>query len=286
MRLSIVDKKGANLAVDNKTLKVDDQKIPLRLVDTLIIANNNKIETKELIKITKEDISLLLLSYDHKDAALITPAQGRNAELKLAQYKALRYHLPIAKMLIERKIRSHVNHLQNHHIEIESDGLIERIKNCDELQSLLGIEGSFSKLYFTHYFGLFPKALHSGKRTKNPPLDPLNAMMSFCYMLFYNLITVKLIAYGFEPTIGYLHKPFRSHHALASDLMEPIRADINAFVYEVFAQKIIEKEDFTKKQGVYLRYEGRKKLWKKLKPFIDTLDPKIDLLITDLRGML
>lgn len=286
MKIAIIDKKDATIKVENKTLKVNDQNLPFRLIDTLIIASNHHIQTKDIIKITNEDISIILLSYNQRDASLITSAKGKNAELKLSQYKAIDKSLTIAKFFITKKFIYHANHLKSHKIDTDITKLLKNVEQAKDLQTLLGIEGSFSKWYFTNFFNLFPKALHSGKRTKNPPKDPLNATLSFCYMLFYSIITIKLISYGFEPTIGYLHKPFRSHNALSSDLMETIRADINEFVYELFSKTIIKKGDFTKKDGVFLRYEGRKKLWKEIKRFIQVTEPKLELIISEFRSLL
>jgi CRISPR-associated protein Cas1 len=286
MKISIIDKKGAKLKIENRTLKIDDQKIPLRLIDTLIIASNNNINTKDLIKITKEKINILILSQFAQDGAIITTTTSKNAEIKLAQYKAQIDALKIAKYFITQKITSHAIHLKNHNIEIDINQTIQNIKDTQELQILLGIEGSFSKKYFSQYFKLFPKHLHSGKRTKQPPLDPVNAMLSFLYMLFYNTISIKLISFGFEPSIGYLHKPFRSHNALASDILELFRADINEFVYKCFDKQKLEQSDFSKKQGVYLKYNGRKKIWSDIKIFIDSLDYKIDSEISKLRSIL
>jgi CRISPR-associated protein Cas1 len=286
MKVTIIDKKDAILKVDNKTLKVDTQKIPLRLVDTLIIASSHSIETKELIKITKEGISIIILSYLAKDSAIITSTIGKNAEVKLSQFNAQKNSLSIAKYFISQKLISHTKHLKLHGTKMELDKALIKIQDAETLQTLLGIEGSFSKGYFSHYFKLFPKRLHDNKRTKNPPLDPVNALMSFLYMLFYNLISIKLISFGFEPSIGFLHKPFRSHNALSSDFMELIRSDINEFVFLSFKNEIIKHEDFTKNNGVYLKYEGRKKIWSSLKPFIDALNPKLDANIANLRSML
>lgn len=286
MKIAIIDKKDAKIKIENQILKVDNQNIPFRVIDTLILSSNYTLQTKDIIKITKSDINIILISYDQRDASLITSTKGKNAELKLSQYKAIDKTLAIAKYFVTQKLISHQNQLKIHNIEFNTAKVIENIEQAKDLQTLLGIEGSFTKEYFTYYFHLFPKILHNGKRTKNPPKDPLNATLSFCYMIFYSIITIKLISYGFEPTIGYLHKPFRSHNALSSDIIETIRADINEFVYKVFSTGVIKKEDFTKKNGIFLRYEGRKKLWKELKRCITNTDTQIEQQIANIRSML
>lgn len=133
---------------------------------------------------------------------------------------------------------------------------------------------------------MFPKAIQKGKRSRNPPLDPVNALLSFFYMMIYNLITIRLISFGFEPAIGFLHQPFRSHNALASDIMELFRADINEFVFQLFDSLLLDSSDFTNKNGVYLRYDGRKKIWADLTIFITKIQPKVDYEIANIRSMI
>jgi len=286
MKIAYIDKKNCTLEVKSKLLKVDEQKIPLRLIDTLVLAKSSHINSSDLVKLTKEGISILMLSSRGRDIAIVQSASSQNAQLKLAQYNAQHKALEVAKRLITQKVKLHTVQLQKHHIELEISELLAQIDSVTSIESLLGIEGSFSKLYFSYFFSLFSKRLHQGKRSKNPPQDPLNAMMSFVYMMIYNLITVKLLSYGFEPSIGFLHKPFRSHNALSSDLMELFRADINEFVWTLFNSEKLKSSDFSKKNGVYLKYSSRKEIWSDFKEFMKKLEPNIDKEISYIRSIL
>jgi len=189
----------------------------------------------------------------------------------------------MAKYFVYEKIIRHTQQLEDFHHIIDNSKALVRLEKSKSIDGLLGVEGSFSRLYFKGYFSLFSKRLHFGKRSKQPPLDPVNAMLSFFYMLTYNLISIRLISFGFEPSIGFLHQPFRSHNALASDFMELFRADVNEFVWSLFHEKKLESSDFTKRNGVYLKYEGRKKIWVDFKAFHQALEPQIDAEITKLR---
>jgi CRISPR-associated protein Cas1 len=284
MNLIIVDKKDIQLKTDNASLIIDGQKIPYRLIDTLLLVGKQQLYTSDLTKLSNAQIHIIMISYNYKESAIITSTNNKVSELKQKQYQAS--PLPIAKEILKKKIQTHIIHLKQHEIILKPDSYHDSIDKADNLEILLGIEGSFSKLYFGHYFSFFPKSLHKGKRSKRPPLDPLNALLSLYYTLFYNIIAIRLMAYGFETGIGFLHRPFRSHHALASDLLEIFRADINAFIYDIFAQKIVTKSDFTLKGGVYLKHEGRKKLWNRFKDFSHLIQPKIDHEISQLRQML
>ena len=287
MNIVIVDKKERALSVKNDLLTIDTRKIPLHLIDTLLLVGTQNLRSGDLVRLSAGGVQVVLLSADFSKSALLISTSAKNTELKLAQYRACTTKaLPIAKMLLTRKVTLHAEQLLKHQITIETESIRKQIHEATTLDMLLGIEGSLSRSYFGHYFALFPKNLHKGKRSKRPPRDPLNALLSWYYTLFYNLIAVRLIGFGFEPSLGFLHRPFRSHMALASDLLELCRADINEFVYDIFAQQLVTARDFSKKGGVYLRYEGRKKLWQPFRTFAASLEPHIDASITEIRRLL
>jgi CRISPR-associated protein Cas1 len=284
MNIIIIDKRDTTIKTANKTIIIDDKKVPFHLIDTLLIVGKVSLNTADITTITDNGVKIILLSYNFSKSSIINTSSSKLAELKLSQYKAITTNgVNIAKFILKAKINSHISQLKKHDIKVEIDTIFDKIDTANSLDTLLGIEGSFSKLYFGHYFSLFPKTLHKSKRSKKPPLDPLNALLSWNYMLFYNIIAVRLMGYGFEVGLGFLHRPFRDHMALSSDILELFRADINEFVYEIFTKKIVTTSDFSKKGGVYLRYDGRKKLYKPFREFQNKLDPKIDSAITELR---
>ncbi len=287
MNTVIIDKKDLSISINNKTLHIEDKKIPLRLIDTLIINSSIKLLASDIIKMTKENIIILFISSNGTDSAIVNSTKTKSAHLKANQYKAhLKDSLLIAKYLLKEKIKTHINHLLSHEIRIDINDLLEKIDKSNNLKELLGVEGSFSKLYFKYYFNLLPKSMHKGKRSKRPPLDPANALLSFFYSLFYNFLTIRLLSFGFEPSIGFLHTPFRSHNALSSDILEIFRADINEFVLNILKNRKVLKDDFTKRGGVYLRYSGRKKLWKDYKNFTSSLSSRVDFEISNIRAMI
>jgi len=285
MNIIIIDQKETKLSFQAKSLIVGDRRIPFHLIDTLILSSDVELSARLLIALANENISILFINSKNQ-TAITNKTTSKNAELKLSQYKSAQIPLPIAKEILIDKILSHKEHLESHDIKItDIDDILTQIKEAEEISTLLGIEGSFSKLYFKHYFQLFPKSLHNNTRTKRPPKDPLNAMLSFYYTLFYQLITIRLLIFGFEPSIGYLHRPFREHNALSSDILEVFRASINQEIYELFSEKKLAHKDFTKKgKSVYLRYEARKRIWSEFKNFYQTREPLIDRYISKIRS--
>ncbi|WP_456479567.1 CRISPR-associated endonuclease Cas1 [Nautilia sp.] len=268
MNRLIIDKKG-KIEIKNSSLIFEERKYPLSKIDFLILAGDIEIDTKTVSKITKENISILIYN---KNFSFIYPVNSKNGELKKAQFYALNKRLDIAKWIIEGKIK-------NSFLKIDFSYDLKKVNSIEEL---MGVEGAFSRKYFAEYFKLFPIHLTKGCRTKQPPEDVVNALMSYMYTIVYYEITNKLILFGFEPQIGYLHEPFRSHNALSSDLLEFFRSDVDKFVFNLFNDKVVKKSDFNIR--FRLRDNKRKELWKEIKIFTENLP--INQKISHLRNLL
>jgi CRISPR-associated protein Cas1 len=141
---------------------------------------------------------------------------------------------------------------------------IDLVKNANSIDSLRGIEGSSQAVYFSVYTKLYPDSYGFEKRTRRPPTDPVNAMLSLCYtMLHYETVReIQLI--GLDPTIGFYHQFEYGRESLACDIVEIFRVDVDRFVYEIFKKNELSKRDFMKDEstgGVYLKKSGRKKFY-------------------------
>jgi len=287
MKIAIIDQKDHRIKVENGAIKLPEQNIPLNLIDMLILNHRATLHTSDILKLTKADISILIVSFNNTHISLVSSANSKNAHLKLAQYRSLEYKLILAQYFLIQKLTHHHQQLKANGIEIELSSKIKEIEQTNSIEEMMGIEGAFAREYFEHYFVLIPKKFHKSKRTKHPPLDPLNAMLSFWYSLIYNIITIKLLSHGFEPSIGYLHQAFRSHNALASDILEIFRAPINQAVLAIFKSETLNLDDFSHKNGgVYLKYEGRKKIWKEFVAFVELIKPQIDHEVAHIRKVI
>jgi len=283
MNLAIIDKKDIEIKLDKNTIKFEEQTIPFRLIDTLILNHRATLHTKDILKLTSENINILIISHNNSNSSIINSANTKNGELKLAQYNSLQHRLMFAKYFIKNKIISHQQQLSHHKRFIDTDIPLTQLENATTIDEIMGIEGSFARAYFKEFFELLPKQFHKSKRSKQPPLDPVNGVLSYWYSLYYDIIKIKLQSYGFEPAIGYLHTPFRSHSALASDILELFRAAINQAIISIFQNNLLDINDFSKKGGVYLKWEGRKKIWKEFVDLVNILKPQLDETIAYIR---
>ncbi len=269
MNRVIVDRSD-RIKIENSIMILNDIKIPLRSIEFLILSARSDISLKDISRIVKRDIPMLIVTSNPKEFILVQKQYFKNANIKYIQYRALETRLEIAKVIIDQKIKNSKKALEILELKFNEEYFMIDVGKVNSLKELLGIEGTIAKEYFKIYFSIFPKVLAKGKRSKNPPLDPVNAMLSYMYTIFYYELAARLNYMGFELTIGYLHAPFRGHFALASDLLELLRADIDIFVAQLFLEKTVVHSDFTKRhQGVYLTENGRKKIWPHVKNFLE-----------------
>lgn len=137
---------------------------------------------------------------------------------------------------------------------------------------LLGIEGFAASTYF----GLFPSLIrHTGfsfeGRSKRPPKDEVNALLSFFYTLLAHDTRAALESVGLDPFVGFLHTDRPGRPSLALDLMEELRAYlVDRFVLSLINRRQVSPADFLSQgeNGYLLREEARKSLialWQKRK---------------------
>ncbi len=283
MNRLFIDKR-AKVEVKQKLLYIDDVKVPLNSIDMLFIYKGAEISLQDLTQIAKNDIAILVISSKPKEFIHVQKKYFKNGQLKIHQYKALDFSLEIAKYLLIKKVHNQLKTLRKLKLPLISIDL-NTIHQADTIHSLLGLEGTIAKRYFQSYFTFYPLVIAKRERTKHPPLDPVNAMLSYLYTILYYEIASWLIYYGFEPTISYLHQPFREHLSLASDLLEPLRADVDLFVTQLFSSGKLLPSMFEKRGGVFLKQSARRELWSEIKPFLEKIEPKVKREIAILRDI-
>jgi CRISPR-associated protein Cas1 len=107
------------------------------------------------------------------------------------------------------------------------DHLLRRLPYESDLDALRGIEGEAGRLYWSAFPSLLaggdPEMIFAG-RSRRPPLDPMNALLSFLYTLLVHDIRAALEGQGLDPQVGYLHRDRPGRPSLALDMMEEFRA--------------------------------------------------------------
>jgi CRISPR-associated protein Cas1 len=204
-----------------------------------------------------------------------------SVQRRIRQYRALtdpELCLKLARRLAEARVRGQLSFLLRASREAGRDvrevreaivgmrKLLSPMSRAASIDSLRGFEGGAG----AHYFGALPhlvvpeagEAMRPDGRSRRPPRDRCNALLSYGYALLLKDVTNAILAVGLDPSLGFYHQPRSQAHPLALDLMElfrvplvdlPVMASINRRQWD-------EREDFhVAGRQVWLSDAGRKK---------------------------
>jgi CRISPR-associated protein Cas1 len=119
-------------------------------------------------------------------------------------------------------------------------------------KSLCGIEGAAANAYFSAFTQLFPPSLDFTGRNRRPPRDPVNAALSLAYtMLYCEAVNACHIA-GLDPFVGFFHEPAHNRESLAADLIEPLRARVDEWIWRLFAERKLRGDAFSRQEDACL----------------------------------
>ena len=197
--------------------------------------------------------------------------------------------LALARRMVQGKIRNQRTLLMRLHVEAPAP-VLARLKQAAQdvlragnLQELLGMEGAAAALYFQNFSGMIK--VESGemdelpgledltkapeppvftfdfvRRTRRPPTDPVNALLSLAYSLLAKDCTIAALAVGLDPYVGFYHQPRYGRPALALDLMEEFRPLIaESTVLTAINNRMLRNTHFVKAgDAVNLTPAGRK----------------------------
>jgi CRISPR-associated protein Cas1 len=109
----------------------------------------------------------------------------------------------------------------------------------------MGSEGAAARAYFAAFATAFAPALGFVGRNRRPPRDPVNVCLSIGYTLLHFEALQAAARAGLDPAIGVYHEVKPGRDSLACDLVEPVRAEVDGFVHDLFATAGLRPEHFT-----------------------------------------
>lgn len=242
-----VQEPGARIAKSGEVLVIatEEQKteVPIGDVSELVLHGPISLTTPTVAALLREEIPITYASSGGWVLGHTVSTGHRNVAIRIAQYRAAfdqRRCLVFARSLVAAKIRNARVFLRRNAKtgdEAERNAaldamsrLADRAVHAPTEAELLGIEGEAAARYFRLFATMFGEAARDfpefafEKRTRRPPADPVNAMLSLGYSLLTRTWLNALSAVGFDPYLGFYHKPRFGRPALALDMMEPFRS--------------------------------------------------------------
>jgi CRISPR-associated protein Cas1 len=235
-----VQEQGSYVSRSGKLLKVrkkGEELGSIRLNQTsqvCLMGSGIQMSTQAVHSCLNGDVPILYFSSGGYYLGATTTLSTRSPRIRLAQYSTANDEsasLGIARSIVSAKIHNTRTFLMRNARDTGPGALSglkslkSRALQADSAESLLGIEGGAASIYFGEFARMLKcdSGLRFLKRSRRPPKDEINAMLSYAYGMLVKDCTVALNATGFDPSLGFYHKPRPGRPGLALDLMEIFR---------------------------------------------------------------
>ncbi len=280
---TLVKKDGDTLVVhipENKETGASKRsvRVPLIKIDRVVVQGNSTLTSPAITALMEHHAEVTFLDYYGRFQGHLAPIFSKNGQLRLSQTAA--HHDPIhhhhltqtfilGKLHNMRTMLMRANRKrQNETITNAVAALQKTIQQTGQIPPdpalpdparpqansaygrLQGYEGSGTATYFNSFKHLLNAPDLFNGRTRRPPLDPVNALLSYGYTILLNQIISAIGTVGLDPYVGYLHTSQYGKPALALDLMEEFRPLIvDSVVISIFNNGILQRKHFTTELG-------------------------------------
>lgn len=269
-----------SLENDNLICRVEDEvrlRVPFANLEAITCFSYLGCSPALMGKCVENQVALSFLSPQGRFLAKVSGETRGNVFLRVAQIDLFRQKaVALAQNTVAAKLNNSISVLRrsrhdnpklredaeiNAAIETMKTG-IKNVYEADLPETILGIEGNCASAYFGVFGKLFTGNTVFEYRSKRPPLNPVNAVLSFVYTLYTNEFAAALETVGLDSYIGYYHQLRSGRSSLACDLVEEVRCLAERFTLTQFNLGIMQEKDFeTQPTGaVWLNDDGRKKL--------------------------
>lgn len=280
---------GAYIRLDHDTVKVEikgegtSTQIPLLHLSSIVCFGNISLSPALIHRCACDGRTVVLLDWTGHFAARIEGPINGNVLLRKAQYEATnddQRALGIARNFLAGKLQNTRQVLLRaaRETEIEADRnqlatgaghlarSIKQLEHCKTLDEARGYEGEAAKAYFQAFSTMVRQedrmTFALAGRTRRPPLDKMNALLSLLYTFLRTDCATALEAIGLDPQAGFLHALRPGRPALALDLMEELRYLSDRLALSLVNRRQITEKDFEEREGgaISLTERGRKEV--------------------------
>lgn len=241
----VLQREGIRVGVRGESVRVTDKDgglvrdLPLTSIESLAVLGGVQVSTQALTVFADHEVPVAFMSAAGRLVAMMDPMGPTSAAVRLGQVRTLdrpEKALELARAVTLAKISNQRTLLMRNHVDLPGVAPAEMAfagecaEKAESMNELRGQEGNAAAIYFRHFAGMFKDVASSpaarfdvNGRTRRPPRDPINAVLSFAYSMLTNECVSACRLASLEPTIGALHTTRPGRPALALDLMEPFR---------------------------------------------------------------
>lgn len=265
---------GAYLHRDGQTIIVEIHKspvlrVPAHMVESIACFGRVMISPQLMEFCAEQQIAINFLTAQGRLMARVDAPASGNVQLRRRQYRLAddaAFSLELSRAIVAGKIQNARQNLLRSGRDIADGATGERLKrgaellayNIDSLaaaaslDAVRGLEGDAARFYFEHFSLMTPDApepLKFVRRSRQPPLDPINALLSLFYSILTHDCVAALVAAGLDPSVGFFHEDRPGRPSLALDLVEEFRAFADRFVITLINRRQVAESDFVARPG-------------------------------------
>ena len=276
----------AYLSLDGETVIVlkDDEKllrVPLHNLEGIVTFGYTGASPALMGACAERGVALSFCTAHGRFIAEVKGEVQGNVVLRRTQYRAaddtaqalniarniLTGKLHNSRSVLERAVRDHAERLDTERVKQAGRFVADAIAAVQAAQThgeLMGLEGEAAARYFAVFDELIlhnKDVFYFRERSRRPPLDNVNALLSYIYTILAFEVSSALSAVGLDAFVGFLHKDRPGRRSLALDIMEEFRAPLaDRFVLTMINTRQLKAGDFEKRENgaVYLRDDARK----------------------------
>lgn len=237
--------------------------MPAESMEAIAVFGKVQLSTQCMQECLKQGINVTFYSTNGSYFGRLISTSHVNVQRQRKQaalHQNASFKMQFAKRIIDAKVKNQIvvvrRYARRSDVEAgqrirEMQYMLTKIAAAENTQQLMGYEGTAAKLYFKMLGELIDPAFYFQGRSRRPPLDPFNSMISLGYAIILNEIYGKLEAKGLNPYFGFMHKDREKHPTLASDLMEEWRAVlVDTTALSILNGHELLQSDFDRLDGV------------------------------------
>lgn len=285
-----VDRRGIEIALESEALVFYENgervgTVPVAPLSRVFLRGDVKLSASLLGKLGQAGVGVVVLSGRKGTPSIMLARPHNDAARRISQFRNSQdeaFCLACSRQIVAAKIAAQINFLEsqkdNHlcaRYELtratrQLGGMLRQVAEKQSPAQLRGLEGAAANMYFSALAAIVPESLHFSGRNRRPPRDPMNATLSLSYTLLHAEAVLAAYGAGLDPYIGFYHALDFGRESLASDLIEPLRPQADAFALRLFNRKDLRPEDFsTTADGCLLNKAGRERFYRDYESFAE-----------------
>lgn len=277
-----VTTQGAYLAKDGETVAVRIEgktmlRVPMHTLDSIVCFGNVGSSPFLMGFCGERQVGLSFLSENGRFLARVQGPTSGNVLLRREQYRRAddpEFSATVAgacilgkiancRTVLLRSLRDHGDKVDQQEMQEAIDRLgaaIRRLQRGMDLDAARGVEGDAARVYFgvlDHLIVRDKEYFYMRQRSRRPPLDRINCLLSFLYTLVLNDIRSAVEAVGLDPAVGFLHRDRPGRAGLALDLMEEFRPMADRLAVSLVNLGQLRRDDFVISDGGAVRMSDK-----------------------------